>query len=73
MTTNAQRNVETADHAERVPRDRFWSCAIRFVPEPGNPKQSMGDLLRRLLAHKAEANDPLDLLASRAHVEEARD
>ena len=33
----------------------------------------MCDLLLRLLMHKAEANDTVDRLASRAHVEKARD
>jgi hypothetical protein len=73
MTTSAQRNVETADQAECIPPDRFWTCAVRFIREPGNRKQSMCDLLRRLLAHEAEANDPVKPLASRAHVEETRD
>ena len=73
MTTSAQRNVETADHAECIPHDRFWWSTVRFVRKPGNAKQSMCDLLLRLLVHKAETNDAIDPLTSRAHVEEGRD
>ena len=51
------------------------SPVVRYtvVRKPRNPKQSMCDLLLRLLVHEAGANDAFDPLPSRAHVEEARD
>ena len=56
-------------------RDRFWWCnALRVLyGNPGTRNNRWAHSLLGLFAHEAEANDAVDSLASRAHVEEAGD